>query len=135
MGDKGYIETASWCLDNGFNVVLVGDKDSFDRALGVQDNERRVLNTVLREGYSFDLENLARLALKADAVVSPDTGILHLADAIGAKVIGLYGPTSPAKYAPYNNQGYVVSRFDSDQNVQNIPSQEVIKRLKEVVQT
>ncbi len=133
--DKGYIETASWCLDNDFNVVLVGDKDSFDRALRVQDNERRVLNTVLREGYSFDLENFGRLALKAKSVVSPDTGILHVADASGARVIGLYGPTSPIKYAPYNNQGYVISRFNSDQNIQNIPSREVIKRLEEVVQT
>ncbi len=132
--ERGYNETASWCLDNGFNVALVGDTESYDTASRIQADEKRVLNTVLEKSYAFDLENFARLALKSDAVVSPDTGVLHLADAIGAKVIGLYGPTSPAKYAPYNNQANVISRFSGDQNVQNISSKEVIKRLEEVVQ-
>jgi ADP-heptose:LPS heptosyltransferase len=132
--DKGYRETASWCLDNGLNVILVGDKDCFDRALGIQGEEGRVFNTVLRKGYSFDLENFARLSLKANVIVSPDTGVLHIADAIGGQVIGLYGPTSPTKYAPYNNRNKIISRFNSDQNVQNIPSREVIKKIEEVMQ-
>jgi len=132
--DRGYRETASWCLDNGLNVVLVGDKDSFDMASRIEREEGRVFNTVLRQGYAFDLENFARLAFNAGAVVSPDTGVLHIADAVGAKVIGLYGITSPEKYAPYNNQLNVISRYGSDQNVQNIPSKEVIKKIEEVVQ-
>lgn len=132
--EKGYSETASWCLDNGLNVVLVGDKESSDMASSIQSKGVRVLNTIMREGYAFDLENFARLASKSRAVVSPDTGVLHLADATGAKVIGLYGPTSPKKYAPYNNQDNVVSRFENDKNIRNISSKEVIKRLEEVVQ-
>ncbi len=131
--ERGYIDTAGWCLDNGLNVILVGDKSSFDMASNIQAQRARALNTVLREGYAFDLKNFARLASKSAAVISPDTGVLHIADAIGAKVIGLYGPTSPEKYAPYNNQDNIVSRFDTDQNVQNIPSRDVIEKLKEVV--
>ncbi len=130
--DQGYKDTALWCLNNGFNVVLVGDKDCFNRALDIQGADGRIFNTVLREGYSFNLENLARLASRASIVISPDTGILHVADAAGAKVIGLFGPTSPLKYAPYNNRNNVISRYNSDQNVQNISSKEVIKKLKEV---
>ena len=131
--DRGYTETASWCLDNGLNVILVGNKDCFDMSLKIRGEEGRVLNTVLREGYSFDLENFARLALRAGAFVSPDTGMLHVADAAGARVIGLYGPTSPLKYAPYNNKKHVISRNNSDRNVQNISSKEVIDKLEEVI--
>ncbi len=127
--DKGYRETASWCLDNGLNVILVGDNDYFNTALRIQWGEGRVLNAVLRQGYSFDLENFARLSLRARVVISPDTGVLHIADAVGARVVGLYGPTSPTKYAPYNNRKNVISRHNSDQNVQNIPSKEVIKKI------
>jgi len=130
--DRGYSETASWCLDNGLNVVLIGDKDCYGRSLEIQ-NGKKVLNTVLKEGYSFDLENFARLSSKAEVVISPDTGMLHVADAVGAKVIGLYGPTSPAKYAPYNNRSNVLSRYNSDQNVQNITSAEVVDKIKEVI--
>lgn len=130
--NRGYSDTASWCLDNGLNVVLVGDKDCYDRSLEIQRG-KKVLNTVMREGYSFDLENYARLAREAEVVISPDTGMLHVADAAGAKVIGLYGPTSPTKYAPYNNKCNVLSRHNSDQNVQNISSGEVVDKIKEVL--
>jgi len=132
--EGGYSETASWCLDNGLNVVLVGDKDSFDRASQITDGESRVFNTVLRNSYSMDLKNLALLSLKSTALVSPDTGILHIGDAIGANVIGLYGHTSPQKYGPYNNLDNVVSRFDGDKLVKNIPSKQVIEKLEEVIQ-
>ncbi|MBI2105636.1 hypothetical protein HYT56_02240 [Candidatus Woesearchaeota archaeon] len=63
---------------------------------------------------------------------APPRGI---GDATRARAIGLYGPTSQIKYAPYNNRNNVISRFDSDKNVQNIPSRRVIKRLEGVVQT
>lgn len=132
--ERGYRETASWCLDKGLNAILAGDKEYFDMALRIQIAEKRLFNTVLREGYSFDLENFARLSLRAAAVVSPDTGVLHIADAVGAKVIGLYGPTSPLKYAPYYNKDNIVSRYNGDRNVQNILSSEVIKKVEEVMQ-
>lgn len=129
---EGYAETARWCLDNDIGVVLAGDKESFDAAQEVQDLDSRVINTMLKKGHGLDLENFARLANRAHVVVSGDTGLLHLADAVGTPVIGLYGPTDPAKFAPYNNKERVVSRHDMDQNVKNIPSEEVIKRLMEV---
>lgn len=130
--DKGYDKTASWCLDNGLRVILIGDKDCYERSLGIQGS-KKLLNTVLKQGYSFDLGNFALLASRAEVVVSSDTGMLHVADAMGAKVIGLYGPTSPVKYAPYNNRDNVISRYNQDQNVQNISAGEVIEKIKEVI--
>ena len=41
-------------------------------------------------------------------VVSADTGPLHLACAIGAPVIGLYGPTDPARNGPFSGSDVVV---------------------------
>src|SRR5581483_10608816 len=49
-----------------------------------------------------DLRN-AILALAAvDAAVSNDSGLMHVAAAIGTKPIGLFGPTSPRLWAPLN---------------------------------
>jgi heptosyltransferase I len=51
----------------------------------------------------LDLGPLAALLRRAKFVVSADTGPLHLAAALGARVIGLFGPTDPARNGPYSS--------------------------------
>ena len=55
------------------------------------------------------------LGLTRDArlVISGDTGPLHLAAAVGAPVIGLYGPTTPARNGPWMPDDLTVSRYES----------------------
>ena len=45
---------------------------------------------------------LMALMQRAKFVVSADTGPLHLASALGAAVVGLFGPTDPARNGPYS---------------------------------
>jgi heptosyltransferase I len=52
---------------------------------------------------------LMALMRRAKFVVSADTGPLHLASALGTPVIGLYGPTDPARNGPYGAQIQVQS--------------------------
>jgi heptosyltransferase I len=42
------------------------------------------------------------LLRRAKLVVSADTGPLHLASALGTPVVGLFGPTDPARNGPYS---------------------------------
>lgn len=51
---------------------------------------------------------LTALLRRAKFVVSADTGPLHLAAALGAAVIGLYGPTDPSRNGPYGARDVVV---------------------------
>jgi len=56
----------------------------------------------VRDLTGTDLRN-AILALAAcDVAVSNDSGLLHIAAAIGAKSIAIFGPTSPLLWAPLN---------------------------------
>jgi heptosyltransferase-2 len=41
-------------------------------------------------------------------VVANDSGLLHVAAAIGTPAVGLYGPTSPAEWAPLNPLAAVI---------------------------
>ncbi len=47
------------------------------------------------------LLDLAALLRRADLVVGVDSGPLHLAAAVGAPVLGLYGPKDPRTYGPF----------------------------------
>lgn len=49
---------------------------------------------------SFDIHELAALLSDARLVIAADTGPLHLAAALGTRVVGLFGSTDPARNGP-----------------------------------
>jgi heptosyltransferase-1 len=56
------------------------------------------------------LKELAAVLSLASAVVATDTGIMHLAAALGRPVAALFGPTSPGRTGPYG-KGHRVLRL------------------------
>jgi heptosyltransferase I len=48
-----------------------------------------------------DVRRLVWLTQACDVVVSPDTGPLHIARAVGTPVVGMYGFTNPRRAGPY----------------------------------
>jgi heptosyltransferase I len=57
----------------------------------------------------YGLGPLMALLRRAKFVVSADTGPLHLASALGTPVVGLFGPTDPARNGPYSIQSQTQS--------------------------
>jgi lipopolysaccharide heptosyltransferase I len=57
------------------------------------------------------LPHLMTLLASAALVVSGDTGPIHLAAAAGTPIVGLYGPTDPARNGPWSVSDVTVSRF------------------------
>jgi heptosyltransferase I len=55
------------------------------------------------------LKELACLYKMCDALVTTDTGPMHIAAAMGCRVIALFGPTDPLRTGPYG-QGHEVIR-------------------------
>jgi heptosyltransferase I len=52
--------------------------------------------------YDGEMGPLMAMLRGAQCVVGGDTGPLHLAIALGARAVGLYGPTDPARNGPYH---------------------------------
>ena len=57
-----------------------------------------------------DIADLAALMRTAALVVAGDTGPLHIAAAMGAPIVGLYGPTWPERNGPWDPDDEVISR-------------------------
>jgi len=57
-----------------------------------------------------DIGDLLSLVQGASVFVSGDTGPLHLAAAVGTPVVGIYGPTDPARNGPWDPRDVCVSR-------------------------
>jgi heptosyltransferase-1 len=57
--------------------------------------------------------DLFRLVEAARLVVSGDTGPLHMAAALGTPIVGIYGPTNPARNGPWNPADVSLSRFET----------------------
>jgi ADP-heptose:LPS heptosyltransferase len=47
------------------------------------------------------LVSLPALVKRADWVIANDSGPMHLAAALGVKVLGIFGPTDPRQFGPY----------------------------------
>ncbi|HSD71303.1 MAG TPA: lipopolysaccharide heptosyltransferase I [Thermoanaerobaculia bacterium] len=67
----------------------------------------------------LDLPALATVMAAAALVVAGDTGPLHLADAVRARTLALFGPTDPERNGPYGQPESVV-RYDSKTNAEEV---------------
>lgn len=74
---------------------------------------RKRVNEHIPAMLSMNIRKVAAAIAHLDVVVSPDTGILHVAGAVGTPLVGLFGPTAGAlrmrEYAgSYSNPGALV---------------------------
>lgn len=84
--------------DRGATIVLTGS--TTDRPL--IDRVRAALNDVpvIDAGGAMELTTLAALLGELDVLITGDTGPMHLAAAMGAPIVALFGPSHPARYGP-----------------------------------
>ncbi len=95
---ESYAELSRSLTDAGMNVWVLGSPAESPLATAIVEKA----GPHARDLTLTDLRN-AILALKlADAVVSNDSGLVHVAAAIGTPTIGIFGPTSPWHWAPLN---------------------------------
>jgi heptosyltransferase II len=83
-------------LADGFAVWVLGGPD--EKALAAEI----VGDTEARDLTGRDLRDAILALAAASAAVSNDSGLLHVAAAVGTPSIGIFGPTSPWHWAPLN---------------------------------
>jgi heptosyltransferase I len=77
----------------GLQSVLAGGSDAV--ALSGQ------LPDVINLAGKTNLRQLVALLERAELVIGPDTGPMHIASALGRPLVTMFGPTSPLETGPY----------------------------------
>lgn len=91
--DANWIEIINQLTVHHYEVFLTGAKIDREKAeqIKAQAANRGSVNVV---AGTFDLKQTAELLKSSILVISVDTGIMHLASALGCNLIALHGPTS-----------------------------------------
>lgn len=99
-------QLALLCVEHGYEVVLTfGDQVEQARAEEISNDIDRI-----RILPAMGLAEIADVIAESAGVVTVDTGLGHLANALGKPLVALYGATSPELTGPCGaNQNVIVS--------------------------
>lgn len=121
------------------------------------ENDKTYIDGLLGELKEIDTENIAGVYSLAEMagvlenarfVVSVDTGIMHYAAAVGAKLIALHGPTSPLRWGPLSSNAVTMNnnscqpclslgfehKCENNVCMQDITVEMVMKKIKVIME-
>ncbi len=104
-----YAKLAEMLIEKGYAVHLFGSNK--DKEVGEQiraslaDNLQRYCVNLAGQ---TDLNQAVDLIADCCAVVSNDSGLMHIAAALGKPLVALYGPTSPQYTPPLSDKAVII---------------------------
>ena len=106
-----YAALADHAAAQGWRVVLCGGRSQLER-----DTADAILAAMTAPALDLvgkdTLKQLPALLERAALLVTPDSGPMHIANAMGTKVLGLHAASNPARSGPYSDRRYCVDRYD-----------------------
>ncbi len=90
------------------SIILIGDKND-------KDVENYILKkeSVLSLIGKTSLLKTAAIIEKSRAIISSDSGLVHLGSALNQRVLSIFGPTDPKRFAPLNKKSqYLFAHID-----------------------
>lgn len=111
-------------------AILVGGEAEGGRLHTLRQALPKELHSRIKVAENLPLPVLAALLQQADRFLGHDSGISHLAAAVGTPSLALFGPTDPATWAP---QGKRVALIANDRGAMSeITVEEVLQKLGEL---
>jgi heptosyltransferase I len=94
--------------DRDMDVVLTGAESDYacnDALLALISSRSRGL---VKNVAGVSLKETARILAQSSLVVSVNTGVMHMAAALGVPLVALHGPTSSRRWGPVSDAAIVV---------------------------
>jgi len=95
-----------------WRVVLCGGPGTFEREFGdaiLAKCRNKPIDLIGKD----TLKQFLALCQRANLVLTPDSGPMHMANAVGTKVLGLHAASNPNRSGPYSDRHWCVDRYDA----------------------
>ncbi|MBA2490543.1 MAG: glycosyltransferase family 9 protein, partial [Gammaproteobacteria bacterium] len=121
-----YAAVADYAIEKlGMRVALCGGRTAAEREFGAAITSH-MRNTPIDLIGKDTLKQLLALLERADVLLSPDSGPVHMATSVGTPVIGLYAASNLQRTGPYLNSEWCIDRYDlAARRYQNRPAREL----------
>ena len=96
------------CLDGKYKVILLGGRNEVD-LLGKYREFLLNKNLVNMVGKTSLIESMWILK-RCRVVVGIDTGLQHVADALGTKTVSIFGPTNPRACGAFSHKAQFIEK-------------------------
>ena len=96
----------------GWRVALCGGPSAYEREFGsviVEKCKSKPLDLIGKD----TLKQFLALCTRARIVLTPDSGPMHMANAVGTAVLGLHAASNPNRSGPYSDRRWCVDRYDA----------------------
>jgi heptosyltransferase-3 len=145
--DENWRRIIDYLLERQCDIYFTGsasDRKHLESLLNNYKDNIRLHNVAGK----LTLRETTTLLVSSQLVISVDTGIMHLASALGCNLISLHGPTAPMRWGPLNSNSKAIQsdypeapclylgfeyncKDRSGQCMKRITSQLVISEIKE----
>ena len=96
-----WIKVVNYITEKGYKVLLTGGKSDRERALELKKKCQHGELIEVGAGELSLKDTINRLS-ESTLLITVNTGIMHIASAIGLNMIALHGPTSVKRWGPLN---------------------------------
>lgn len=107
-----YAAVIDHAAQSGWRSVLCGGPNAFERDFGAAIAAQCKHKPTDLIGHDT-LKQFLALAQRADLVMAPDSGPMHIANSAGTPVMGLHAASNPARSGPYSDRRWCVDRYDA----------------------
>ncbi len=108
---RRHAAVADHAASRGWRIVLCGGRSQLER-----DTTDAIVAAMSAPAIDLvgkdTLKQLPALLERIDLLMTPDSGPMHIANAMGTKVLGLHAASNPARSGPYSDRRYCVDRYD-----------------------
>ncbi len=103
--DRDYFIELILMLKKEFNcaVFLIGGKDNIEKCEYIEKKIK-----VFNFAGKLSIIESASLIEKMELFITNDTGPMHIADALGVKVVAIFGPTDVNETPPFRKNGVII---------------------------
>lgn len=131
-------------LSTNYRILLFEGKEEEGISEKILKNKKLEKVEVIK---NIPLEKIPPLIGGCTLFLTSDSGLGHIADAIGVPVVTIFGPSNPKRTAPFRNRGYVIyknlncspcyglggCKFSVRKCLEEISVKEVVKVVERVI--